>query len=374
MNIEQNTNYAYKLKQLDNPSFENVMDLSVEFYHSLPQDIQDEMLDALKRGVDILDREPLMLTYTFSYGKMQQDIFGHAFCCLPDRFLEQDAINIIDYGCGQAWGTICYGDYLRNNGYDQRIKSITLIDPSDICLKRAALHASVFFPDAEIKTVNKKFDDLTNEDIIYSNDIPTFNVFSNVQDLLNFDLDRFANLVKRCIKGYNFFVCLESFPDTRKEKRLERLVSILKGECSCQEAWYRYEQYCKNDLNCLVRVFPIGDFPMLQTNEEIAADFKELFYHQYGLPLPDNYELAVINNKKEYSELTTVIIRYLEEGFVWKCPNHKDILSYCIQPLRFGLDNIEKKDIELTVNDDIVGVLVNKQEHIFIVVASRKAS
>ena len=374
MNIKQNTNYAYKLKQLDNPSFENVMDLSVEFYHSLPQDIQDEMLDALKRGVDILDCEPLMLTYTFSYGKMQQDNFGHAFCCLPDRFLELDAINIIDYGCGQAFGTICYGDFLRKNGYDQRIKSITLIDPSDICLKRAALHASVFFPDAEIKTVNKKFDDLTNEDIIYSNDIPTFNVFSNVQDLLNFDLDRFANLVKRCIKGYNFFVCLESFPDTRKEKRLERLVSILKGECSCQEAWYRYEQYCKNDLNCLVRVFPIGDFPMLQTNEEIAADFKELFYHQYGLPLPDNYELAVINNKKDYSELTTVIIRYLEEGFVWKCPNHKDILSYCIQPLRFGLDNIEKKDIELNVNDDIVGVLVNKQYHIFIVVASRKAT
>lgn len=113
---------------------------------------------------------------------------------------------------------------------------------------------------------------------------------------------------------------------------------------------------------------------MLQTNEEIAAVFKELYYHQYGLPLPDNYELTVINNKKDFSELTTVIIRYLEEGFVWKCLNHKDILSYCIQPLRFGLDNVEKKDIELNVNDDIVGVLVNKQEHYFIVVASRKAS
>ena len=374
MMIEQNTNYAYKLKYMDNPTFDKVRDLSTKFYRELPQALQDELFEALNRGIDILDSEPLMLTYTFSYGKMQQDNFGHAFCCLPDRFLELDAINIIDYGCGQAFGTICYGDFLRKNGYDQRIKSITLIDPSDICMKRAALHASVFFPDAEIKTVNKKFDDLTNEDIIYSNDIPTFNVFSNVQDLLNFDLDRFANLVKRCIMGYNFFVCLESFPDTRKEKRLERLVSILKGECSCQEAWYRYEQYCKNDLNCLVRVFPIGDFPMLQTNEEIAADFKELFYHQYGLPLPDNYELAVINNKKDYSELTTVIIRYLEEGFVWKCPNHKDILSYCIQPLRFGLDNIEKKDIELNVNDDIVGVLVNKQYHIFIVVASRKAT
>ena len=121
MNIEQNTNYAYKLKQLDNPSFENVMDLSVEFYHSLPQDIQDEMLDALKRGVDILDCEPLMLTYTVSYGKMLQDNFGHAFCCLPERFTELDAINIIDYGCGQAFGTICYGDFLRKNGYDQRI-------------------------------------------------------------------------------------------------------------------------------------------------------------------------------------------------------------------------------------------------------------
>jgi len=34
MTIEQNTNYAYKLKYMDNPTFDKVRDLSTKFYYN----------------------------------------------------------------------------------------------------------------------------------------------------------------------------------------------------------------------------------------------------------------------------------------------------------------------------------------------------
>ena len=195
MMIEQNTNYAYKLKYMDNPTFDKVRNLSTKFYRELPQALQDELFEALNRGIDILDSEPQMTAYLFAFGKMHQAKLNYAFKQLPKEFLVQPEINIIDYGCGQALGTMCYADFLRENGYEQKVKTITLIEPSEICLKHAALHASVFFPDAEIKTVNKKFDDLTQDDIVCNEETPTLHVLSNVLDMLNFNLDRFAELV-----------------------------------------------------------------------------------------------------------------------------------------------------------------------------------
>ena len=110
MMIEQNTNYAYKLKYMNNPTFDKVRDLSTKFYRELPQALQDELYEALNRGIDILDSEPQMTAYLFAFGKMHQSKLDYAFGKLPKEFLEQLEINIIDYGCGQALGTMCYAD------------------------------------------------------------------------------------------------------------------------------------------------------------------------------------------------------------------------------------------------------------------------
>ena len=77
MMIEQNTNYAYKLKYMDNPTFDKVRDLSTKFYRELPQALQDELFEALNRGIDILDSEPQMAAYLFAFGKMHQAKLGY---------------------------------------------------------------------------------------------------------------------------------------------------------------------------------------------------------------------------------------------------------------------------------------------------------
>ena len=259
MMIEQNTNYAYKLKYMDNPTFDKVRDLSTKFYRELPQALQEELFEALNRGIDILDSEPQMTAYLFAFGKMHQAKLNYAFGKLPVEFLEQPEINIIDYGCGQALGTMCYADFLRENGYTQKIKTITLIEPSEVCLKRAALHASVFFTDAEIKTVNKKFDDLTQDDIVCSEETPTLHILSNVLDMLNFDLDKFAELVKGCLKGYNQFVCVGpyfNFPD--KDERMDSFCSELDGITQYNKCFNKYEFEIDKVWTAQIQGFSVG--------------------------------------------------------------------------------------------------------------------
>lgn len=233
MMIEQNTNYAYKLKYMENPTFDKVRALSTKFYWELPQELQDELYEKLHRGIDVLDTEPLMLTYLYAFGPMHQAKLNYAFDKLSEDFPKQSEINVIDYGCGQALGTMCYADFLRENGYKQKVKSISLIEPSEMCLKRAALHASIFFPHAKIKTINKKFDDLTKDDIVCDENTPTLHILSNVLDMLNFDLEQFSNLVKNCLKGYNQFVCVGPyFFDQERDKRINKFhTSIDRGEC-----------------------------------------------------------------------------------------------------------------------------------------------
>lgn len=153
---EHNTNYAYKLKYMESVSFDEVRKLSASFCQELPKALVDELYETLNRGVDLLDSEPQMATYLYSFGKMHQAKLELAFGNLPKDFLLQDEVDIVDWGCGQAIATMCYADFLRQNGYRQKVRTITLVEPSELCLKRAALHASVFFSDAEIKVVKKR--------------------------------------------------------------------------------------------------------------------------------------------------------------------------------------------------------------------------
>ena len=257
--IEQNSNYAYKLKYMDNPTFDKVRDLSTKFYRELPQALQDELYEALNRGVDILDSEPQMTAYLFAFGKMHQAKLEYAFSKLPEDFLELPEINIVDYGCGQALGTMCYADFLRDNGCSQKVKTITLIEPSEICIKRAALHASVFFPGTDIKTVNKKFDDLTQDDIVYSEETPTLHILSNVLDMTSFDLGKFSGLIKSCLKGSNQFVCVGPyFNYTDKDGRMDEFFSRLDSKEDFRKSFDKYEFDLEKTWTAKILCFSLG--------------------------------------------------------------------------------------------------------------------
>ncbi len=230
MIIEENTVYAYRLKTIENPNFGAIRNLAIEFVSTLPQKLVDKIYYQLKHGLNLLQYEPQMLVYFFSYGNMHEAKLHYAFNILPDIFMQLPKINIIDYGCGQATGTMCYVDYIRGNRFSQNIGTVTLIDPSEICLRRAALHTQAFLPDAKIRTICKGFDDLEGDDILCDELTPTLHILSNVLDIFAFDLEHFAKLIGKQLKGFNLFVCVGPFfNNTAKDKRMANLIEFLNG-------------------------------------------------------------------------------------------------------------------------------------------------
>ena len=276
MLIEQNTNYAYKLKYMEHLTFDKVRDLAARFVNELPLQLKEELYDALNRGVDILDSEPQMVTYLFSFGKMHQAKLDYAFDNLPEVFLQQKEINIIDYGCGQALGTMCYSDFLHKRNVSQKVKTITLIEPSEMCLKRAALHASAFFPDAVIKTVSKKFDDLDEDDICCEENIPTLHILSNVLDMTNFDLEGLAYLVENSIKGYSQFVCVGPyFNHSGLDNRMEEFRKLLNGNVNFSTRLDKYELHPDKTWTAQLLCFSVGELEEEELSSEMTMNTLE---------------------------------------------------------------------------------------------------
>ena len=315
MLIEQTTTYAFKLKYLDNPSFDKVKNLAKKFIDELPKKLVDDLYNSINRGVDILKTEPEMLVYLYSFGNMHQAKLNKAFENIPEILFDQPEINIIDYGCGQAIGTMCYADFLKSKNYNQQIKSVTLIEPSKKCLRRAALHTSIFFPDAEITTVNKTFDELAEEDINCGEDVPTLHILSNVLDL-EFNISKFTKLVKGRLKGYNQFVCVGPyFGYDKKDFRMEDFAISIGAKITYSEAFGKGQFVEGKNWTCQTVVASVGeleeDLSTEVTEEDIADGVEDEFGVVYSR---DGKRLLRCKNDKleEYTikEGTKIICNY----------------------------------------------------------------
>ena len=243
--IEKGTNYAYTVERMKEVSFRSLRSVSVEFTKRLPVELSSELYTNIQHGVCQLQSEPELNMYIHALGLMHEAKLQYAFERLSDDFINHQTIDIIDYGCGQAIGTICYADFLRKNGLSQQVRRVVLIEPSEIALKRAALHVSRFFPQAEIVTCLKGFDDLEEDDLCVNEETPTLHIFSNVIDLADdyFDLERFVGLINQCSIGDNHYLFIEPYFDyEEKDGRLERFIDLLDADA----------YYCKT--------FPKGTF------------------------------------------------------------------------------------------------------------------
>lgn len=318
MMIEQNTSYAYKLKYIKNPSFDKIRGLTKFFINDLPKELANKLYEELDRGIDILDSEPHMLAYLYAYGIMHQAKLSHAFNHLPDEFLKHPEINIIDYGCGQALGTMCYIDYLKSKNINQKIKRVTLIEPSELCLKRAALHASVFLPNAEIIKVNRTFDELEEDDIHCDEDTPTLHILSNVLDMLSFDMDKFAKLVKGCLKGCNQFVCVGPyFNHLEKDQRTTLFANSLNGKIIYSQIFDKNEFDPSKTWTAQINCFSVGcikndDFDGGVYSEDgkkllrVSTDVKE-YTIRYGTEKICSHAFHLCDNLEQVTIPDTVI-------------------------------------------------------------------
>ena len=231
--IEKGTNYAFVINESKKLTFDSIRKYSTEVYRMHPNDIQDRLYHEILHGACELDSEPKLNAYMYALGKMHNAKLYKAFSNLSNEFKNEKTIDIIDYGCGQGLGCISYSDFLRENKLQQKVRKIILIEPSEKALARAALHVSAMFPDAELITINKGFDDLTSEDLYQDKEIATLHILSNVLDLANtanhegfYDLDKFAEFIRNTIDGKNEFVCIEPlFGYVPKDEKIDAFIN-----------------------------------------------------------------------------------------------------------------------------------------------------
>jgi hypothetical protein len=217
--IEVDSHYAELLATIS-ANFKEIQKLCAELYSVVAS---NEIFWSLQRGVKVLTEQNQLLAYLNSYGKMHHAKMMSAISSIELNDL-QDDLEIYDWGCGQGLASVCFIEYLHNQNIKYSFKKFTLIEPSEIAIKRASLHIRKFISDVQIMTINKDLDSLENSDFEIGNNKKYVHLFSNILDIDLFSMTNLIDNIKLNFKGENIFICVSPFVDTFKTERINGFV------------------------------------------------------------------------------------------------------------------------------------------------------
>ena len=101
------------------------------------------------------------------------------------------------------------------------VNSITLIEPSEIALKRAALHCKQYNSEIIINTICKKLDDLVSADFTIDSSFSTIHLMSNILDIDDYNLVKLIELTHNIQRGHNYYVCVSPYIDDIKSNKID---------------------------------------------------------------------------------------------------------------------------------------------------------
>jgi hypothetical protein len=179
----------------DNISFDSIRRIAI---NPTPPDVHNE----LNYGQAILDSQDQLNKYFYAYGSMIKEQ------CIPlfnDLKFASTNVELIDYACGQGLASMLFFDKHKNS---KKVTSgIILIEPSKMALERSKYILQCYAPDANIKTINKTLDDITNADLQTSNDATKIHLFSNILDMDEFSIPELFKKITTN-KGENHFLAM----------------------------------------------------------------------------------------------------------------------------------------------------------------------
>jgi hypothetical protein len=203
--------YANNIAAIKNISFQNLRSIALKNISG--------SLTLGNRGVTPLTSYEELFLYLRNYGNMHYAKMLSALEELPLNSFEKE-IEIIDWGCGQAIASLTLFEFLKKKSISL-IPTITLIEPSEITLKRASLHCKIFDAKVKIKTVCKFLDELQIADISTKTDSVKFHLFSNILDIELFSMSNLLELISSSQKGTNYFICVSPYINDIKVERID---------------------------------------------------------------------------------------------------------------------------------------------------------
>lgn len=218
--IIENSNYSKELYSLENPTLEKIKKVSDSHIKNIEN--QDELFERLNRGIKIIDDENLLFKYIQSFGNKHKIKLYDAFEKIIDKF-NGEKINIIDWGCGQAFATTMLIEYIKEKNINLHINDICLIEPSKLALSRGLLHIDILKTDNyNIKAINCDIDCLKKEDLVINNSYKTLHLFSNILDVESFNLNTdFLQKISSNFKNDNIFICVSPNINDKRNSRID---------------------------------------------------------------------------------------------------------------------------------------------------------
>ena len=218
--IESEGEYSIELESVAN-NFNSIRQISVKKHRQIND---SKVFYSLQRGVSILSEEKQLFAYMHSFGNMHYEKLITSFEYLPSDFFNKST-NIVDWGCGQALATMVYLEFLQSKQIEQTINEIRLIEPSEIAIKRGALHIKKFKKNVRIITINKDIDSIEHIDLIQNKSITNLHLFSNIIDIDFFSLHQLLEKIETNFKCINYFVCVSPYITDTKTNRIDNFVS-----------------------------------------------------------------------------------------------------------------------------------------------------
>lgn len=206
MNREEN--YNKNIRSLANPTFQKIRNIAMDELRSLPDTVRNELYERIEHGVKILETHEELCQYLWSFGNMHEAKVRHAVQKISYDVFNDNEFEVIDWGCGQGLASVCLFDYLRDEHIDNRVRKVTLIEPSEIALRRAELHVGTYCDESvEIAPVRKMLDDVSPVDILARTPV-IIHFFSNILDIGSIDLKGLAQKVCSNKNAAQYFVCI----------------------------------------------------------------------------------------------------------------------------------------------------------------------
>lgn len=164
----------------NNISFQAIRSLCSASISQLTNEEDTRLWESLGRGRNILETTSQLDKYSYTYGPMIEGQWSYVFEQIELKLRPQ--AHLIDYGCGQGLSTALFLDNYGKESFNS-IEKITLIEPSDIALRRAKAIVGCYSDNIEIETVNDTFDLFSARKIEGRTGGRTYHLFSNVLDL-----------------------------------------------------------------------------------------------------------------------------------------------------------------------------------------------
>ena len=201
-----------------------------DIFKSCPYKYRDSQGRTLNHGTAVLETEEQCCVYMSAYGpmhhhKLMRALDEHEF---PYSDLS-DGVEIYDWGCGQAIGTMAVIEKLRQHGMLGKLRKVVLEEPSDVARNRAILHVKKTLGEynAEIIAVSKylpsDYGDNSNSITSIHVEQPTaIHIFSNILDIETVSLKGVSKMITSSGKKH-IVLCVG--PANLKEERIRSFLN-----------------------------------------------------------------------------------------------------------------------------------------------------